>query len=259
MTLPALANWEPTRTALHQAAQVVGGVRKVSVPALPNYAHLGLYVTAKGVTSGRLADGGIIDLNFAERALVYTCPEASVNPIPLDGHTQQSLADALLKTMADADHPSTIDRTKITGQTPLNPHPDAAAEYQAALHSVYSAIARFRGRLLGGLSPMIVWPHGFDLSTLWFAKGFEEQRDPHMNVGFSPGSAGFPRPYIYVYASPLPDAFFDVRLPQGARFTRETWKGIVIDYDFLREQANHELVLEGMLTDIFAALAPLMM
>lgn len=259
MSLPALAHWEPTRSALHQAAQVAGAVRKASVPALPNYAHLGLYVTATGVSSGRLADGGVVDLNFAERALIYTCPAHEVYPVPLAGHNQHTLTDALLKAMDEAGHPATIDRAKIGGQEAFNAHPDAAAEYAAALHSIYSAVARFRGRLLGGMSPMIVWSHGFDLSFLWFARGFEEGSDPHLNFGFSPGSAGFPRPYVFAYASPLPDTFFDVTLPQGARFTRETWKGIVIDYDDLRGQADPEGALEGMLTEIYAALAPLMM
>lgn len=258
MSLPALANWESTRTALHQAAQVAGAVRKASIPSLPNYAHLGLYATAMGVTTGRLGDGAELNLNFAQRALVYTCPAGTVNPLPLAGHSQDSLTDALLRVIADSGHPITLDRAKIAGQETFNALTDADAEYATALHSVYSAIARFRGRLLGGMSPMIVWPHGFDLSFLWFVRGFEEQRDPHVNIGFSPGSAGFPRPYVYVYASPLPAAFFDVKLPPGARFTRETWKGIVIDYDYLREQADHEAVLERMLTEIQAALAPLM-
>lgn len=258
MSLPALAHWESTRSALHQAAQIASVVRKASVPPLPNYAHLGLYVTATGVTTGRLTDGSELNLNFAQRALIYTCPAGTVNPLPLAGHSQVSLTDALLKVMADSGHPTTLDRAKIGGQEIFNAQPDAAADYATALHSLYSAIARFRGRLLGGMSPMIVWSHGFDLSLLWFARGFEEQSDPHLNIGFSPGSAGFPRPYVYVYASPLPAAFFDVKLPEGARFTRETWKGIVIDYDFLAAQADHETVLEGMLTEIYAALAPLM-
>ena len=259
MSLPALAHWEPTRSALHQAAQVAGTVRKASVATLPNYAHLGLYVTAKGLTSGPLTDGGVVDLHFVERALVYTCPTKDVYSVPLDGQNQQSLTDALLKAMDEAGHPVTIDRSKIGGQDRFNLHADAAAEYASALHSIYSAIARFRGRLLGGLSPMIVWPHGFDLSFLWFARGFEEQCDPHLNIGFSPGSAGFPRPYVYVYTSPLPAAFFDIKLPDGARFFRDTWKGVVIDYDWLAGQADHEGLLEGALGGIQAALAPLMM
>jgi uncharacterized protein DUF5996 len=112
--------------------------------------------------------------------------------------------------------------------------------------------------LLGGLSPMIVWPHGFDLSFLWFARGFTETQDPHLNVGFSPGSAGFPRPYVYVYAYPIPKGLLDVKLPEPAHWNTAGWTGLVIDYDALAGLPNHEIVLEQTLGTIFASIEPLM-
>ncbi|MEP6986533.1 MAG: DUF5996 family protein, partial [Chloroflexota bacterium] len=75
MSLPALQNWDVTRQSLHLAAQVVGGIKKVSVQPLPNYAHLGLYIIKDGLTSGRLTDGGELQLNLPQSSVVYTCPE----------------------------------------------------------------------------------------------------------------------------------------------------------------------------------------
>lgn len=79
-----------------------------------------------------------------------------------------------------------------------------------------------------------------------------------MNVGFSPGSAGFDRPYVYIYASPMPDAFFDIELPSQARFVRDPWKGIVVDYDALVRDPAPEARLEQILIDIQSAVAPLL-
>jgi hypothetical protein len=258
MTLPALANWDSTRQALHQAAQVVGAIKQVSVERLPNYAHLGLYVYTDGLTSGRLSDGAELRLNINQSSVLYNCPAGNVSTIALQGHTQATLTDAVLNAMQAAGHPASIDRSHVADQSSFTLIPATAMEYQQALHSVYSAIARFRGRLLGNLSPMIIFPHGFDLSFMWFKRGAEERTDPHLNFGFSPGSAGFPRPYIYSYASPLPDGYFDVKLPTVARFTRDTWKGIVIDYDTLASASDHESLLEQTLVDIQAAVAPLL-
>ncbi len=258
MTLPALANWESTRQTLHQAAQVVGAIKQVSVERLPNYAHLGLYVYTDGLTSGRLSDGGELRLNLNQSAVIYTCPAGNVSTIALQGHTQATLTDALLKAMDAAGHPVSIDRSHVAGQTTFTLNTATAVEYQQALHSIYTAIARFRGRLLGNVSPMIVFQHGFDLSFLWFKRGTEERTDPHLNFGFSPGSAGFPRPYVYSYASPLPAGYFDVKLPAAARFTRDTWNGIVIDYDTLAAASDHESLLEQALVDIQAAVASLL-
>ncbi len=259
MSLPALQNWDATRQALHLAAQVVGGIKKVSVQPLPNYAHLGLYIVKDGLTTGRLADGGELRLNLSQSSIVYTCPEGDVSTVALQGHTQASLTGAVLKAMNDAGHPAThVDTTHIADQSPLFVDAPTAANYQQALYSIYTAISRFRARLIGSMSPVIIFPHGFDASFLWFARGSEERSDPHLNFGFSPGSAGFPRPYIYSYASPLPAGYFDVKLPAPARFVRDPWKGIVIDYDQLANETDHESMLEQALVEIQAAVAPLL-
>ncbi len=163
MGLPALTDWDATRRALHQAAQVVGAVRQTLCEPLPNNAHLGLFVSKKGLTTGRL---GFFN-----------------GPIQLDLDFEQ-------------------------------------------------------------------------VSFLWFARGFDEGHDPHLNIGFSPGSAGLPRPYVYLYASPLPPRFFDLRLPIGAHYWREGWNGIIIHYDWLANQPEAEL--EEILLRLHAMIAPMM-
>ncbi len=256
MSLPALQNWDATRKSLHQAAQVVGGIKKTSVQSLPNYAHLGLYIVKDGLTSGRLSDSGELHLNLLESSIVYTCPAGNVSTVALQGHSQASLTEAVLKAMADAGHPVQPKLDEITDQTPFKLDVSIAADYQLALYSIYTAITRFRARLMGSMSPAIIFPHGFDLSFLWFKNGSEERTDPHLNFGFSPGSAGFPRPYIYSYASPQPEGYFDLKLPALAHFVQNPWKGIVIDYDKLAAEADHESVLEQILVDIQAVVAP---
>jgi hypothetical protein len=260
MPLPALANWDSTRTGLHQAAQVVGAIRKVDAAPLPNYLHLALEVVPQGVTSGPLAPsiGGELLLNFAERAITYTSPEGSVTSLPLEGHTQVTLLDAVLAAMDTAGHPVQVDRSKITGQEVLNVHSDAAREYNQALYKIYLGFARFKARLFGSMSRMVVWPHGFDLSFLWFTHGIDESKDPHMNFGFSPGSPGFARPYIYAYAHPKPPGMFDVEIPQCTRWNTDPWTGIALDYDVLAVEADIESEVEKTLLQIHTAISPLM-
>ena len=258
MSLPALQNWDATRQALHQAAQVIGGIKKVSVQPLPNYAHLGLYVYKDGLTSGHLSDGGELQLNMTQSTIIYTCPEGDKSTVVLQGHSQASLTEAVLKAMSDAGHPAQPNRAETADQTPLAVDAATAASYQQALYSIYTTITRFRAHLIGSMSPVIIFPHGFDLSFLWFKRGSVEKTDPHLNFGFSPGSAGFPRPYIYSYASPLPEGYFDVTLPAPARFVRDPWKGMVIDYDKLVSETEPESVLEQTLINIQAAVAPLL-
>src|SRR4029078_4422242 len=104
MSLPPLANFDPTRKALHQAAQVVGGIKKVAANPLPNYAQLGLFVTPHGGTTGKLPAGDELILDFTKQVVTYICPDQTVNPLSLAGHTQMSLADAVVKEMNTHGH-----------------------------------------------------------------------------------------------------------------------------------------------------------
>lgn len=258
MSLPALTNWDATRIALHQAAQPLGQIRKMIIPHQPNHAHLTLPITKHGLTTGE-TEHGTLSLDFIDRTVTYLCPAGDLETIPLAGHTQLTLTEAILAAMDKHGHPvASIDRTEITGTTPLEVDAALAKDYAGVLYSMFTTFARFRAGLIGYLSPVNVWPHGFDLSTLWFAKGAVEEQDPHLNFGFSPGSPGFARPYIYVYARPMPAGFLDIKLPEPAYWTRDKWTGIVIDYDFLAKQADHEDVLNDLLGKIYAAAAPLL-
>ncbi len=258
MSLPALINWDNTRLALHQAAQVVGAIRKIGVPPQPNYAHLGLFVTPTGLSSRPLHDGGGIDLNFAEGAVIYTCPANSVSAIPIIGQTQTTLTDAVLKAMHDAGHPANPDRSSISATDELKSDQVLGAEYAIALYRIYTALARFGARLSGGMTPLIVWPHGFDLSMLWFKRGFDEKTDPHTNIGFSPGSAGFPRPYVYLYLHPMPSGLTAMKLPAPFRWHTQGWTGAVIDYDALLGESDVESMLEALLFDVYKRVEPLL-
>ena len=142
---------------------------------------------------------------------------------------------------ADATTPFAIDST-------------AAADYARLLYSAYTALARFRARLLGTMTPMVVWPHGFDLSFLWFrGNDLDEHSQPHMNFGFSPGSAGFPRPYIYAYAYPPPKDLTERPIPAPARWFTESWNGAVVDYDNLADD-EPEAQIEKLARAIYDSL-----
>ncbi|MCA0452371.1 MAG: DUF5996 family protein [Chloroflexi bacterium] len=258
MALPALENWDTTRRSLHQVVQVVGSIKKAVVEPLPNYAHLGLFVTAEGLTTGRLNGRGEIIINFLQWRVSYFSPANQQYDIDIQDMTQVDIRNAILEGMKHAGFEVHPKLEEITGQSPLRIDRSTMKAYQQGLYAVYTALSHFRNRFLGTFSPMIIFPHGFDLSFLWFKHGSEEKTNPHMNFGFSPGSEGFPRPYIYVYASPLPEAFFDISLPILARFVHEPWKGIMISYDRLVSEEHPETLLVQMLVDIQSAVAPLL-
>jgi hypothetical protein len=104
------------------------------------------------------------------------------------------------------------------------------------------------------MTPLVVWPHGFDLSFLWFrGNDLDEHSQPHMNFGFSPGSEGFPRPYLYSYAWPALSDLTSRPLLAPARWFNGSWKGAVVDYDSLTDD-KPEAQIEALAHEIFQAL-----
>lgn len=257
MTLPTLTAWENTRAGLHHAAQTLGAIRKLAAPPLPNYAHLGLFVTPYGLTTGPLPFGHL-SLDFIQR--VVRCHIGpNTHNIALAGHTQITLLDRVLETLNHAGHPLSPDRSKISNDTLFAIDEAQSAAYAQALFAVFTAIARFRARLLGALSPMIVWPHGFDLSFLWFpGPSMDEQKDPHMNFGFSPGSPGIDHPYIYAYVWPLPDHLTQLPLPAPAHWHTQGWIGVVLSYNEIITSADPAGQIETILDTVYRAISGLM-
>lgn len=252
MLLPMLTHWEPTCDSLHRAAQVLGLIRKAQVMKQPNALHLALFVTGDGLTTGPLKNGACLDLRFASAEVRGQTGAGRAFALPLEGQTSGALLEALLAALG-------IERAAF-GETELSPMPLAvnlrdAAGYCDALNAAYSGLARFRARLAGTMTPLVVWPHGFDLSGLWFAGGNpDEQSQPHVNFGFSPGSPGLPRPYLYAYASPWPGGVENGPLPPLARWYTEGWKGAVLAYDDLRTIANPVQTVEEIALAFFTAL-----
>lgn len=260
MPLPALnLHFVQTRTSLQQAAQVLSAVRKATTPPLPNALRLSLYVIPQGLTTGPLSLGGELLLDFPQRAVIFRQPGEPDLSLSLNGHTQRTLTGAVLAALGEEGHDLDIDKSGLTAETPLEIEPQTADDYAVVLDTVFTAVALFRARLFGPQSPVVVWPHGFDLSTLWFAgPGADEHSNPHLNFGFSPASPGFDRPYFYSYAYPLPAGYYDLPLPDGIRAIHEPFKGMVFDYDPLVGLPNAPHLIESRFRAIFHAVSPLM-
>jgi hypothetical protein len=149
-------------------------------------------------------------------------------------------------------------RGDFTDETPLELVPQLAADYAQALYRIFTATARFRARLVGPMTPVVLWPEHFDLSFLWFATDKATEGNPHLNFGFAPYSEGLPRPYLYSYAFPLPADFNAPKLPSLARWHTTGWTGVVVSYDELANLADPEAAIEETFTDIYEILSPVL-
>lgn len=257
MPFHELAHWDDTRDSLHQAAQVLNAIKVPSVNRQPNALHHSLTPDAAALRTGKLNFGGELRLDFLSpggAAITYSGDNVGFS-VPLADHTQKSLLQAVLDALAKIGHPVSPRMDAIEHDTPFNLDGRIIGEYVITLESIYIEMARFRGHLLGMMTPIVLWPHHFDMAFLYFLSGNDEHKDPHINFGFSPESPGFPRPYFYAYRYPMPENLWGTPLPEIAYWHNSGWTGVVIEYDTFIKTFNHERRLAYWLHDIYEVLS----
>lgn len=279
LTLPE-TNWTSTIRGLHQVALLLAPIHRALLPKQPNWLHLPLNVQINGLLSQTLPKGGRILLDFKGGFVIYQRPNGTQAAFAFASHSQASLMhdllaalqqdeldtiladagdDALLSTLLH--HINTREGTstllnadEFNQHEPLAIDAQVAAAYANVLYAVFTGVARFRARLNGHLSPVVVWPEHFDLSTLWFASGEMDEHQAHINIGFAPYSPGYERPYLYAYAYPYPQDFSPPALPKPAFWNPQGWRGVVIPYADIANQNDVTAYVEQLCMALFGIL-----
>ena len=182
--------------------QPLRSARLLGVDPMPNDLHYSTMPTRTGASTGPLSFGGALHLNYASGTIVYQREEQTVFSIELNGHNQTSLFDAVFARFADAGHDLDPNRSKVTETTPFKLDLAQARTYVEVQRRMYGVLAEMKAHMNGPQTPLVLWPHGFDLSTIWFVDGMDESNDPQVCFGFSPGTPDVGQPYFYFYAWP---------------------------------------------------------
>ncbi len=279
MRLPPLDNWDTTSRVLHHATMLLVPIQKALVTRRGNYLHLAMDINEGGVSSLRLPMGGLIEVDFAQGSIVYHRGSGSSATLSFADHTQKTLFEALLAelqkdelsellgggergSMADLLLTDKLDGfwplDEVSHTDPLIYDRDEGRAYAEIQYGVFTGLARFRARLGGHMTPIVIWGEHFDLSTLWFHPANPEMDDykAHINMGFAPFSAGFDRPYLYTYIYPYPDSFELPALPAGAEWHTDGWRGVVIRYDELVKKGELARYVESISRQVFDVLCP---
>ncbi len=277
-TFPTPEGWSQTAHSLHRAAQILGAIRMFTRTPVENYLELGLRIEAFGLSSEPLPLGGNVELNFVRGEVIVSSSSGQRQSILIGGQTQASLLEKVLETLHSqgqalvqakdgsfgmafldalhAKHHSLDGSLEITNTDRLVVDAKLSANYARVLWSAFTATSRWRSRLSGFVTPVVVWPEHFDLSTLWFATDQHNERGNHMNFGFAPFDTEFSQPYLYAYAYPMPDGFETLPLPTGAIWHTEGWKGMVIPYGVLEQSGDPEALVESVFEAVHQTLAP---
>jgi hypothetical protein len=115
-------------------------------------------------------------------------------------------------------------------------------KYAHTLWWMHQQFRLIREQLTTGLaSPILLYPHHFDLSLSWFPKDNEQQ----LSLGWSTGDDTIPEPYVYGTAYPEPPDFKQIKLPYPAYLQSKGFTGaILLDKDLAADQEPEKLLAE---------------
>lgn len=279
MTLPALQNFEANIHQVHQAMMLFGVINHQTLEKQANWLHMATQAHPYGFVTQTYPKGGRLVLNTDEGAVIYHRGNGENISFPLKDHTQKSLFEAILEAMAEDELAGYFDDLagdslaekllgKIQAKSPEK-LPEVLAEhtrednlaydvgvvqdYMQAVNTIFTGIARWRGRISGHLSPIVVWAEHFDLSTIWFANPEMDEYKSHINIGFAPFTDGvFERPYLYAYAYPYKENYTAPQLETPLKWETVAYTGIYVAYDDIAGQDEH--YIEALAGQIFDAL-----
>ncbi len=256
--LPQLNSTKRTLESLREAMQPLRSARFGGCAPLPNKIQYSVHSRSYGASTGELTFGGELQLDYVKAEIRYVKNDKMVFTVPLKGENQVSLADKVFDLFKEHKCDIEPDREKITETTTFDIDVQVAKNYAEAQHRISTALAKAQGHMNGYKTAVALWPHGFDLSFLWFKDGHDEMKDPHMNFGFSPGF-GEDEPYLYFYAWPTPAEMLQKKLPEGGKW-QSTWSapGAVFGYSTLQKQANPEEYIEKLLLKFYHDMEPIL-
>ena len=279
-----VAAWRETYATLHLWTQIVGKIRLARTPWLNHSWHIALYVTARGLTTSPIQDGGRtfqIDLDFIDHVLRVSTSDGAQRQFAFAGQSVASFHAAIMAALAELGIHIAIDEMPNELPEPIrfsedNQHasydPHDVRRLLQILVNVDRVFKQFRTGFLGKASPVHFFWGSFDLAVTRFS-GRRAPRHPggvpHLSddvaceayshevssAGFWPGSGAIDYPAFYSYAYPEPAGFRAAKVKPDAAFFSEAVGEFILPYDAVRTATDPDQALLEFLQSTYEAAA----
>ncbi len=279
-----VADWAPTRDALHLFTQVVGKIKLVKTPLINHWWNVTLFVTARGLSSGTVPDATRIfqmDFDFVESALQITSVDGRRASVAL---RPMSVADFYRETLEALAHLDIDVRINtLPNELPMvvafdrdetirEYRPEHARTFWLQLVQAHRVLSRFRAGFAGKASPVHFFWGSFDLAVTRFS-GRDAPRHPGgapncpdwvmiegysrelSSCGFWPG--GGDEGAFYAYAYPEPEGFGARPVRPAEAFYSQELGQFLLPYEVVRTASDPDATLLAFLEDTYAAAADL--
>ena len=227
-----LTKLKPTVSYLRQVSSVLGSLQRAYLPKEPHLWHYGLQVTLRGLSTQSFRLNGkptVASLDLVRHKLRLgdeSWPLKDYPPAELFNEVKRWLVAQGQKVELEEPH-------LASGRTEYDYNQSDA--YAQVLWWMEAQFRRLSKELNSGLTaPILLYPHHFDLSLVWFP--FNDDRQ--IAIGWSTGDETIPEPYIYLTAYPQSEAFNKLPLPREAYWQNQGFSGAVLPLKALSTSSN---------------------
>ncbi len=273
-----LDSWKDTYATLHMWTQIVGKVRLGLTPIVNHWWNVPLYVTARGLTTSRIAYGERafeLWFDFIRHQLVLETNDGLVKTLPLAPRSVAEFYREFQEMLRSADIEVKIWRMPVEISGPIAFDQDRVhASYDRAsvekfwriLLSVDAVFNQFRAGFVGKSSPVHFFWGSFDLAVTRFsgrraperpgADAMTREAYSHevSSVGFWPGSGDIQGAAFYSYAVPEPQGFKAARVrPDSALYNKQLGEFLLMYEDVRKAESPVTTLLDFCQTTYEAA------
>jgi hypothetical protein len=248
LKLPTLRS---TRDRLRDAALVLSSLQRAFLPKQPRAWQYGLEVNLRGLsTQSFMLDGQAVRATLDLVRCKVRLEERQWSLQTVDGPTLFREVQTWLQSKGVT---AELEQPEFSSSTDFNL--EQAAVYGQALWWLEEQFHDLKTELVEGVtSPILLYPHHFDLSLVWFPHDDERQ----LSVGFSTGDEVISEPYLYLTAYPEPDGFKVLKLPAAAQWQTDGFSGGVLPYAQLQASSQPGELLQQFTLEMFKAARPLL-
>jgi hypothetical protein len=280
----SVAEWTPTRDALHLWTQVVGKVKLAKTPLVNHWWNVTFLVTPRGLTTGAIPDGGrIFEMEFdmvAQRLTVIVLDgerrDVALRPMSVSAFYEETLEALRALGIAVEIRPVPVERETVVPFGEDRAVRDYRAEHARAfwlqLVQASRVMGEFRSSFRGKVSPVHFFWGSFDLAVTRFSGraapahpgGAPNCADWVMaeayshevaSCGFWPG--GGSEGAFYAYAYPEPDGYQAATVrPTQAAYSQKLQQ-FLLPYEVVRSSRDPDAAALAFFESTYQAAATL--
>lgn len=229
----------PTRDYLHEASRVIGNLQLIYLKPDAHLWQYGLEVSMRGIVTQEFK---VDNQPFvASLDLIRYKVRLDQHKWALHDTSPAEIYENIKQWLQSKEQAVEYKMPEFTPGVRLF-DTEQADIFAHALWWMEMAFGKIKHDLKGGLvSPLLIYPHHFDLSLVWFPWKDERQ----ISLGFSFGDETSEEPYVYLSAYPAADTVTKLAQPKGAYIQEKGFKGAVLPYKALCKASDQLELLKA--------------